>query len=181
MLRFVVPPIPTPPATTNDPDPVDVEATATGNDITSPIVSILKAVVLDPSFTEKAVVEELLWVYVPVNETEPLFKTTPEREFAKEEDENNVPPIPTPPVTTNVPVLEDVDAIEAVNATPPPTNKLLLIPTPPDTTKAPVNGLDDAKLLKTLKSLPILTVAAIPAPPATIKAPVVAFVEAVEE
>jgi hypothetical protein len=118
LLTLRVPPMPTPPATTNDPVPVDVEATATGNEITSPIVSITNAGLLDPSFTEKAVVEELLWVNVPDNETEPLFKTTPERELAKEEDENNVPPMPTPPVTIKAPVDDDVEPNDEVTANP---------------------------------------------------------------
>ena len=178
-LALRVPPIPTPPATTKDPELVEVEATATGRDITSPIVSILNAVVFDPSLTENAVVEELLCVYVPVSVTDPLLNTTPEIEEALEVEVKTLPPIPTPPVTTNVPVAVDVEAIEDVKATPPPTNKLLLIPTPPDTTKDPVKGLDDANELNILTSLPKLVVPAIAAPPATIKAPVVVFVDAV--
>ena len=55
---------------------------------------------------------------MPDNETEPLFKTTPERELAKEEDENNVPPMPTPPVTIKAPVDDDVEPDDEVTANP---------------------------------------------------------------
>jgi hypothetical protein len=53
--------------------------------------------------------------------TTPLFKTTPESELAYEEDENKVPPIPTPPVTTKAPVEEDVEDADDVNPTEPVT------------------------------------------------------------
>ena len=56
---LIEPPIPTPPATTNEPVPVEVEATATGRLIISPIVSTTNAGLLDPSLTWNAVVDEL--------------------------------------------------------------------------------------------------------------------------
>ena len=50
---------------------------------------------------------------MPDKVADPLLKIAPEIEDGNDEDVNIDPPIPTPPVTINAPVDEEVEAVEA--------------------------------------------------------------------
>jgi hypothetical protein len=57
----------------------------------------------------------------------PLFKITPDTLDAWEADVNNVCPIPTPPVTINAPVVDDVEAVEENILSSPAALKLVIV------------------------------------------------------
>ena len=90
-----------------------------------------------------------------------------------------LPLIPTPPLTTNAPLVESVDSVVALTIRLPavPIFKLPPIPTPPLTTKAPVPELEDSvieftdKLPATFAFSPIYAFPPIPTPPFTTNAP----------
>jgi hypothetical protein len=54
-----------------------------------------------------------------------------------------LPPIPTPPVTVNAPVPDEIAIVELVNLEESPTYSEPPIPTPPVTVKAPVPTDDE--------------------------------------
>ena len=60
-----------------------------------------------------------------------LLNTTPEILLGFEEDVNMLPPMPTPPDTTNAPVLVEVDVALLFIKVVPPINALPVIPIPP--------------------------------------------------
>jgi hypothetical protein len=144
-----VPPIPTPPVTTNDPVVEDVEAVEDKTDTIPPIVFTSNLLLSDPSLTWNAVALELLrvitpvLVIVPVFVIAPLFKITPDIEEALEEDVNKLPPIPTPPDTMNAPEDVDVEFVVFVIETVPPINELPVTPKPPETCNEPVDVEDE--------------------------------------
>ncbi len=65
---------------------------------------------------------------LPAQEPEvitPLLTITPDKLDGNELVRYRLPPIPTPPATINAPVLEDVEGVEAVTATPETDNILV--------------------------------------------------------
>jgi hypothetical protein len=141
---LTLPPIPTPPVTTNA--PVVVE-----NEVAVPLtVTVVAVMILAVSITDPISVAPVM------DPPEPVVTILPPRYKS--------PPIPTPPATTNAPVVVLVDeAVLPIVAVPvivavvleiklapvmdppdpvvamkPPTNKLPPIPAPPRTCNAPV-------------------------------------------
>lgn len=72
-----------------------------------------------------------------------LLNTTPDILLALDAEVYKLPPIPTPPVTTNAPVDVDDEMVEFVIITVPPIKAFPVTPRPPDTTK-PAFVVDDA-------------------------------------
>ena len=66
----------------------------------------------------------------------------------------NAPPIPTPPSTTNAPLLVDVESTVLIMCPVPPIFIFFSIPTPPSITKAPVLTLFDCFVLL-IKTVPL--------------------------
>ena len=58
-------------------------------------------------------------MYVPVKDIDPLLKTTPDKELAYVDEEYTDPPIPTPPVIINAPVVVFVEPVDAPILTAP--------------------------------------------------------------
>ena len=81
-----------------------------------------------------AVNVSLLYV---VAETFPFAKITPEIDEDDPEPVNKLPPIPTPPVTTNAPDAGDIDTWLLVMLVVPPINAFPVTPIPPKTVNAP--------------------------------------------
>ena len=63
-----------------------------------------------------------------------LFKTTPDILLGTEVAVYKLPPIPTPPVTTNAPEVVDVEVVLFVIDAVPPINAFPVTPRPPETT-----------------------------------------------
>jgi hypothetical protein len=77
-------------------------------------------------------------IMLPAQEPEvitPLLTITPDKLDGKELVRYKLPPMPTPPATINAPVVEDVEDVEAVIATP-------------DTDNILVDGLNDNVVLE---------------------------------
>ena len=97
-----------------------------------------------------------------------------------------MPPIPTPPVTTNAPWSTLFDAVSLVILVIPPILVLPLIPTPPFTTSAPSLTLLDGVFRAAfptvvipaiLASPPTLIFLPTPTPPTTTNEPVLLLIE----
>ncbi|RKO93125.1 hypothetical protein BDK51DRAFT_42085 [Blyttiomyces helicus] len=139
------PPTPTPPAVTTDPFIYEVEM------VVVDILAILE-IPTPPAKTAEPVVKEedavvLVTFTIPEHDT---ADNVVELDTESEPATFVPPPIPTPPETTNAPVVDEVDTVVEVNATAPynvavPFTDIELLrniapptPTPPDTTTAPV-------------------------------------------
>lgn len=83
--------------------------------------------------------------------TVPLLNTTPEIEDGVAVPVNKLPPIPTPPLTTNAPELVPMLTVLLATTVVPPIKALALSPSPPYTIRAPVEKLDELVKLVTAK------------------------------